>query len=337
MTGHLRKRCLIMVPHALARIADLAKDPRMPHNMFGTYLKTRKLRRLMEVKLSQRELYLAVTFDVECEYGSRRVTGSSISVNHFLSNLEDLSSNSTIFIEGCLIEENSRILQSLENRGFEIALHGYHHELWGPAKWYLRDRPISLREKVALLEKCKELFLRSGLRSPVSFRAPNLVSDRQTMNLLTHHGFRVDSSLPSQNGALPVPHLGEPRGLVRIPVSADPHPELSCTFLIPHFRFRVCNLKTLSDMSSQECVKFASGIVAIQQSLGVHPHLVVLAHSWEFFDAYDGRDEYRYCSPSNFEVLRNFVGALSDNFDVKQMSISDLAEKVSHRTASESY
>jgi hypothetical protein len=136
-----------MTSNALARIADLTKDPRMPYYVFGTYLKTRKLRRLTEVKPSQRGLSLALTFDVEREYGSHRMIGNSTSVNRFLSGLENLSANSTIFIEGGLVEENSKMLRSLENHGFEIALHGYRHELWGPAQWYLNEKPISLQEK----------------------------------------------------------------------------------------------------------------------------------------------------------------------------------------------
>jgi hypothetical protein len=155
------------------------------------------------------------------------------------------------------------------------------------------------------------------------------------MHLLTKHGFRVDSSLPSHKGVLPVPYSGEPEELIRIPISADPHPEFSRAFLIPHFKFRVCNLKTLADMTSQEYVEFAARIASIQQSLGVDPHLVALAHSWEFFDPQDRRREYSYCSPRNFEILRNFVGTLSDNFDVKQVSISDLARKASHWIASQ--
>lgn len=319
-----------MMTHALARIEDLIRDPRMPHNMVGTYLKTRKLARLMEAKPSQRELYVALTFDVEREYGSRRVGGDSTSVSQFLSSLEDLPSRTTIFIEGCLVEENSRVLRSLQIRGFEIGLHGYRHELWGPAQWYLKDEPISAREKGALLEKCKRVFQHSGLKLPVSFRAPNLVSDRQTMRLLAEYGFHVDSSLASHKGVLPVVHSGECEGLVRIPVSADSQPQFSREFLIPHFTFRVCNLKALAKMTSQEYVKFASSIASIQEGFGFHPHLVALAHSWEFFQPINEWREYEYCSPRNFEVLRNFLDALSHNFDVRQMSISDLAGELTH-------
>ena len=320
-----------MVSHALARILDLIRDPRVPHNILETFLRTRKLTRIMKAGPSRRELCVALTFDVEREYGSRRVNGNPVSVRQFLSKLEDFSSKTTVFIEGSLVEENSKVLRLLEAHGTEIGLHGYLHELWGPTQWYLSDKPISAQEKAALLQKCKEIFERSGLQLPVSFRAPNLVSDAQTVQLLVQYGFRIDSSLPSQLGVLPVPQLfGEGGGLVRIPVSADPRPLLSWAFLIPHFTFRACNLKTLTNITNQEFVEFASSIASIQDALGFRPHLVVLSHSWEFFDPLTGGGQYGYCSPGNFEILRNFLNALSDNFDVKQMSMNGLAREITH-------
>jgi len=301
----------------------------MPHNLIATMLRARKLRAVMDHAHPRkgRQLFLAITFDVECEYGSHRIKGGSATVPIFLKNLQNALLDTTIFVEGSLVEENSEILRSLERQGIEIGLHGYRHELWGPPQWYLADKPLTGEEKNSLLDVAIEAFRSSGLRRPVVFRAPNLTADTSTMLMLLEKGFHVDSSLPAHRGVLPVPQFfGGPKGLVRIPVTVEPTPLLSRKCIFPYYRYRACNLKSLKEMRNDELLQYVSRISALQEALGFPPHLIILSHSWEFLNPTIDHQDYSYCSPANFEFLRNLDRILSENFNVKRVSISALAE-----------
>jgi len=273
------------------------------------------------------QLFVVLTYDVEREYGSHRLKGNGATVPLFLRSMQDAAENATIFVEGSLVEENSEILRSLEKKGIEIGLHGYRHELWGPAQWYLADKPLTLKRRNSLLDAAIEAFRSSGLRRPVVFRAPNLAADSSTMLLLLEKGFHVDSSLPAHRGVPPIPQFfGGPEGLIRIPVTAEPTPSLSRKRIFPYYRYRTCNLKSLKEMRNDELLRYVSRIAALQEALGFPPHLVIVSHSWEFLNPLIDHQDYSYCSPANFEFLHELVRILSENFDEKRVSISTLAE-----------
>ena len=318
-----------MGSHYLNRILDLRFDPRIPPNLFATFLRTRRLRRIMDKAKPHRgdRLFAVHTFDVERDYGSDRAGGTCGRVPQFLTSLRDKRKDITIFVEGSLVEDNSWTLRSLQQKGIEIGLHGYRHELWGRSQWYLSDRPLTLERRKALLEAGIEAFRRAGLPRPVMFRSPNLVADMSTVHLLAEQGFRVDSSLPSHRGVLPIPQFfGKLGELVRIPVTADPTPSLSRRGVLPYYRFRTCSLKSLREMKKEELLLYVSRIVALQEALGFLPHIVILSHSWEFLNPLVRNPGYDYCCPENFELLREIDCLLFDKFDVRDVSMSTLAE-----------
>jgi peptidoglycan/xylan/chitin deacetylase (PgdA/CDA1 family) len=301
----------------------------MPHNLITTAMRTRRRKRLVNhVHLEKgRQLFVAVTFDVEREYGSHRLESSASNVRTFLTQAEDIQQNATIFIEGSLVEDNSNILRSLEKNGIEIGLHGWRHELWGPAQWYLNDKPLSVEQKSFLLKEASQAFENSRLRRPVLFRAPNLVADESTIKLLEANGFHVDSSLLSHKGVAPVPQFpGGESGIIRIPVSAEPTPLLTSKFFIPYHRFRVCNLKTLKEMKENELIDYVRRITAYQEFLGFLPHLVILCHSWEFSAPTIQDREYSYCSPENFQFTDDITHSLTENFRTTFVSMGALGE-----------
>jgi peptidoglycan/xylan/chitin deacetylase (PgdA/CDA1 family) len=326
--------------HYLNRILDLVFDQRMPHNLIPTMLRTRKLRRMISQAepLGRGQLLVALTFDVEREYGSDRVKGNSATASQFLASLQDAPENVTIFVEGSLVEENSEALRSLQWKGIEIGLHGYRHELWGRPQWYLRDRPLRPDQREALIEAGIEAFRKAGLRRPVVFRSPNLVADTSTLRLLLENRFRVDSSLPSHRGVLPAPQFfGGPEGLIRVPVTADPMPSLSCKAVLPYCTYRACNLRNLKEMRKEELLQRVSRIGTLQEVLGFQPHIVILCHSWEFLSPRINHRDYSYCSPANFEFLRNLNQTLSDRFSVRHVSMSTLAEQFNQKMRSPSF
>lgn len=324
-----------MDSHYLNRILDLVFDPRMPHNLVPTMLRTRKLSLMISEAqpLGRGRLLVAFTFDVEREYGSDRVKENSATASQFLASMQDPPENATIFVQGSLVEDNSEALRSLQRKGIEIGLHGYRHELWGRPQWYLRDRPLRPDQRQALLRAGIEAFRRAELPRPVVFRSPNLVADTATLRLLVENGFRVDSSLPSHRGVLPVPQsFGGPEGLIRVPVTADPVPSLSCKAGLPYYRYHVCNLKSLREMKEEELLQRISRIAGLQQALGFEPHIVILSHSWEFFNAPTNHEDYSHCSPANFEFLQKLDLILSKKFGVRHVSTSTLAEEFKQKS-----
>lgn len=312
----------------LLRFLDFVLDPRMPHNFLGTALRNRKL--LSKINTHQNiggELFVALTFDVENEYGSHRLEGGGTTVRPFLEQMRDWDVPATIFVEGCLVGQNADILLELERNEIENGLHGFRHELWGPAQWFLADRPVSSEQKTHLLEVALEDCRAAGLRRPVVFRAPNLTADNSTIELLGENGFQVDSSLPSHRGVLPVPQFpGGLKGIVRIPVTADPIPFLARKSFLPYCRFRVCNLKNLKEITLNGILDIASRIISIQELLGCLPHLVVLSHSWEFSTPLTNDPKYGYCSVTNYEFLREVTNWLRQHFKVRFVSMSDLGK-----------
>lgn len=221
------------------------------------------------------------------------------------------------------MKENVGHLRSLQN-AYEIGLHGYHHELWGHPQWYLADSPLSVREKDSLLKMALEVFGKEGLHRPEAFRAPNLIIDGPTLDVLRRNGFTVDSSLPSHKGPLPIPILGhDSNGLVRIPVSVDPVPVLRRRLVLPYLRYRVFNMKMLKGLTSRDILFSLNRIITIQNQYGVPAHLVINSHSWEFYEP--TVPAFSYCSEMNFEFLQNLTKLLAENYDLEHVTMTTLA------------
>jgi peptidoglycan/xylan/chitin deacetylase (PgdA/CDA1 family) len=309
----------------LERIIDFATDPRAPYNILTANSRSRKYGKPRPADSSQNRLLIALTFDVEREYGSTAPTVKRATERLFLQHVNEHFPLGTIFIQGSLVEENAVRIRSLQNAGFEIGLHGYNHELWGHAQWYLSDKPMSVEEKDSLVRTALHAFDKAGLTKPSAFRAPNLVIDAPTLDILRKNGFTVDSSLPSHKGSLPIPSLRhDANGLVRIPVSVDPAPDLKARLVIPYLRYRVFNLKTLKELTSQEILQSLSRIVTIQREYGFPAHLVINAHSWEFYEP--TIPELSYCSETNFTYLRELTNKLAERFGLEYVNMSKLGQ-----------
>ncbi|WP_455368102.1 DUF2334 domain-containing protein [[Eubacterium] cellulosolvens] len=317
-----------MYRYHLNRIWDFVTDPRIPHNAIPRLLWEQKLRTIMKSSRLQKgtPLFITLTFDVEREYGAYRIQEDSVGIIQFLRIIQDWIAGISIFIEASLVQGNSESLNILNRKGVEIGLHGYNHELWGPPQWYLSEKPLAPKEKDCLLEASIEVFENSGLSRPKIFRAPNLVSDDITAELLMKKGFSIDSSLPSHRGILPLPLFNREKSFIQIPVTVSPVLSITRKHLFPYLRFRVSNLKTLKEMKDHELLQYVSEIATLQKVKNLPPHLVILSHSWEFSKPRISNREYAYCTPDNIKFLRHIINFLSKSYDVKLLSLSNLAD-----------
>ncbi|MDD5023393.1 MAG: polysaccharide deacetylase family protein, partial [Candidatus ainarchaeum sp.] len=204
----------------LEKQVDLILDRRNPLFILQNYLEKKEVQnRIIKTQIPQ-YVEIAITFDVEHDYGLQG--GSDSTISPFLSEIQKTLGKkipSTFFVQGNLIEKYCKTLIELENAGHEIGLHGWGHEQWGNA-WFLKGTATT--EVKQLLEKSIRKFEKCGLRKPVSFRAPYMVLSKENVMVLEKYGFTIDSSAQSFRGEEPL--IKKMRNVYEIPVSADPIP-----------------------------------------------------------------------------------------------------------------
>jgi hypothetical protein len=312
---------------SLSRLLDLVSDTRMPH--FFPYHQLKRSRRLSHTTIPyESPLYIALTFDVEYDFGSSAKKPSIEAVEPFLKQLlkltEEWKAVFTLFVQGDMMDRYSDVLLELQDR-HEIGLHGYAHELWGRAKWFLPKKPISHDTKNRLLEESLKVFSRNHLAPPVSFRAPDLVADADTLQLLPEYGFSVDSSAPSYCGASPLPT--RPLGtspLLSIPITAAPTSHVRTKYLLPFAAYEVFNMAWLATVNDQSFLNYVDEVLSFQTNARTKPYLVFMAHPWEF-RKWPEKKEYDYCSKDNYELLHLKLKLLEKRYKVKYVCLKELA------------
>ncbi|MBW1600746.1 polysaccharide deacetylase [Streptomyces sp. JJ66] len=116
---------------------------------------------------------------------SHQAYGPRAGVPRILDLLDRYRLPATFFVPGVSAERWPSVMESVMERGHEIALHGFTHR-----------HPVHLSEgeQRAEIERSLETFSRFGVQ-PVGYRAPNWEMTRYTLDLLGGFGLRYDSSL----------------------------------------------------------------------------------------------------------------------------------------------
>lgn len=303
----------------LYRFLNLIGDTRMPFYLPYNILKTIYVNNTAkkDIKFGDIAIKIALTFDVEYDYGSSGNKNKKALNEFFADKFDKLTSNgkiaTTLFVQGDLIEELKTKLNEAALY-HEIGLHGYEHELWGNPVWFLKDKYISENEKEKLLIKSIEIFEKNELKKPVSFRAPNMIINKKALRLLNKYGFTSDSSLPSYLGYYPCIDAYEKP--VLIPITVNPKPYR----LFPFTKYKVFNLFNIIRMSEGDIVEYVNEIIAFQIAKSNIPHLVFLAHSWEFSDL----ERFGYCTNENVNKFKNFINILKNNYNTEFVKIKDI-------------
>jgi peptidoglycan/xylan/chitin deacetylase (PgdA/CDA1 family) len=313
----------------VSRGISLITDPRLPVFFPLNSSRWNSLsRRMTNLDIGDRpEIDVLFTMDVEYDYGSAGSGGTK----HLLPFLgrakaffKEQGIRATLFVQGDLVERCADGLRAL-GPGHELGLHGHAHEPWG-ASWFIDERLPSVGERKSLISESLNAFTRAGFPRPLSFRAPNMVIDAESLRILREGGFTADSSFPSYAGGLPLAGMRE--GLAEIPVSFDPMP-LFGRFLMA--RYLVFNTHNLANR------EFRAGfmasvlrVVRAQMIAGQRPFIVFLSHPWEFSKPDKGFDNefFGYSSEGNFAVLADALAQLKKRFSVKFATVSELAASV---------
>jgi peptidoglycan/xylan/chitin deacetylase (PgdA/CDA1 family) len=315
-----------------ARWLDFLHDPRMPQYVLYHRLKRRR-RKPGEVDLPQNlTVSVALTFDVEYDFGSSGKEATQQAVEPFLKKIaqwgKEMGACFSLFIQGDLVGTCAGYLQELQKE-HEIGLHGYSHELWGKLKWFLRQELASQERKQEFLERSLEQFSAHRLTRPTSFRAPDLVIDRDTLELLEAHGFTVDSSAPSYLGVLPRPALplGPGSRMLEIPITTSPYSQVRFRYFLPFTFYEVFNMFQMATADDRHFIDYVDHVLNFQLQEGVNPHLVFLAHPWEFQEWF-GRKGLGYCSEGNYELLHRKFSLLQEKYRINYVTLKGIGSSL---------
>lgn len=133
------------------------------------------------------------------QYGMRRGLARMVAM------LDRIGVKATFFVPGVVAEENPYLLPGLLERGHEIALHGYYHELVSET---------SDQEFTDALERSLDLFVAQTGQRPTGFRSPAWEMTPHMLSELTRLGL-WDSSLMGED----VPY--SIAGVTELPVRWD--------------------------------------------------------------------------------------------------------------------
>jgi hypothetical protein len=315
-------------PHFFSRTKDWLSDPRLFHHMPYWIIQAARINSIIYDNLCTGKVTVSCTlsFDIETDddagFNGQNIESSKIFLPWINTICNDHHWRSTFFIQGDLVETLASELYNIETH-HELGLHGYHHELWGKPIWYgalQNTTPLHTREQ--LLEKGYRAFEKNGLKSPISFRAPWMIVDSDTLDMLDKYKFLIDSSVFSARIGNPVSFWSN--NLLRIPVSVSPIPRFLRHFKIPIFSpYKALNLNTFLLEPLESLVRIIREIITYQKLKGSMQHIVLLAHPWEF------NEKSRRCTIQG-NVRELFVDRLlllQEIFDLDWMPLSDIYRK----------
>ncbi len=307
----------------MSKILDFILDKRTPPHLLPSFIHNGQVKKMVSKCFENRDLKVSITFDVEQNFGSMG-DGNLTHLNEFIQDLKKNEYSTTLFIQGSImsgIKEN--VIEMLDRH--EIGMHGYNHEMWGNEVWFLKDKPISLEEKEKLFVKYLGELKDYGIYKPKSFRAPNMLINMETINLLDRFGFELDSSASSFR-EISIPKTINGTKIMAVPVSVDPIIKFKLKSFVPSSYYTVFNTKNLTFMGNENFIKSVMNIMCFQEHFSIPHHIVLLAHSWEFTD-WKIRG-FEYCSEENYKIFKNLTKELEKHFDVEYLKMSELKDAI---------
>ncbi|MFH1590446.1 MAG: hypothetical protein ABIC95_00820 [archaeon] len=205
----------------------------------------------------------------------------------------------------------------------EIGSHGYLHIPVGDDWWVKRDtRPMGADD---VIKRSHDIIKDVYGVGPRAFRAPKFSISKSGLNTLRNVGFSIDSSMPPYNptllpfrlseqgkGAGSKEGAGSSRGLVEVPVSRMPRPNIR-PLPLPHLRYDSLMMGLLNDYGPDHLVDIAKDILSYWHGQK-DPMLCFLCHPWEI-------DEHSLLN------LDRFLKTLEKETKIDYISMSDYVKK----------
>lgn len=311
------------------RSVDPLGGPRRPQAMPDQAWRRWRYRSVRRSRRLAAPLYVAVTFDVGDDYRDADSRASSQCFLESLGRASDPLSDRpcTLPAQGSLAPPLARSLVALTPQ-HEFGVHGYRHEVWGGSRWWqssLGLRALARGQYEDRLRAALAAFASVGLSQPRTFRVPYLSLARRQLRLVARSAFSSDSSAPAYYGFLPVPDRRA--GLWEIPVTALPSP-IWATQWPAVARFAQSTVGTLGNWSDEDTVAAIDEVVQLQDDAGCQvPHVVMLAHPWEFAEFSLRKDTVERQLPT-MKQLHARMNVLEGNFAVKYVTMSELTRRL---------
>jgi len=278
-------------------------------------------------KFRSKTIYFVPTCDVELDppwfshsWESRTDLGLKEGLEQFLNIIQTADASCTFFVEGCITEKYVDYLDPLRN--YDIGSHGYSHEAYSahvvartarPHKPTLQDRRKYLRLSV-------EAIRRFCGRSPLSFRAPMLHIDNDSLQLLEEEKIFIDSSIsnhfegkihPYHPSATNPTKQGN-REILEVPVTVNPRPKL-LSLKAPYSLFS----------HPQRKIKHIANVVRIIDSLSAQNNvptvICTISHVWEFSQTLKKR-------LGMVSFFGDVIQEITRNFDVTFLDLPSLSK-----------
>lgn len=272
-------------------ILDLFKDNRNPI-FFIKYFSKSPPRELPE------EISFMFTMDVEIDR-EKNLNSIPNQIDSTLDFIDDFG-KCTFFVDPVVVE-NVELPQMSKH---EIGCHSYKHSAVGD-NWWVKREDKKFEARFAI-EKGTNLIKDYFNVKPVSFRAPKFSISPEVFEILEENNYRIDSSFH--------PHSSElfPRkisGILEIPISRIPKPEVVFRKFIPQLRFQSLMMSVLKDVGVKEFLKISEEILHYW-SEKENPCLVFLAHNWEI-------------NAESINLLRNYLEELEKIVELKFIRMRD--------------
>lgn len=132
----------------------------------------------------------------------QRRFGERIGIERLLDLQQAFGIKASYYVPGYEARSYPWLLPTLTDKGHEVGLHGYHHEL---------VNQLNDDENAAILDRCIQLFQEQGV-NPVGYRSPAWELTAKLPEQLRQRGIRYDSSLMGYD------HPYTVNGLTEVPV-----------------------------------------------------------------------------------------------------------------------
>ena len=116
--------------------------------------------------------------------------------------------------------------------------------------------------------------------------------------------------------------------ILRIPVTVNPFPHFKKKGGLIFSKFRLFNLKILNELNTAELYEYINQILRMQIYQKLIPHLVFIAHPWEFYGRghLEKDDNFNHRGTKNYKVLKTKLELLEKRFNIKYLTVSQLKE-----------
>jgi peptidoglycan/xylan/chitin deacetylase (PgdA/CDA1 family) len=182
----------------------MEKIQRLPSFVQKRRLKTTTQRTMEKVEWPEGiRCPVCLSFDFDAQigivslgYGDRlnQITegefGGRVGIWRILDLLDKYDVKATFFVPGWTAESYPEAVEEIDNRGHEVAHHGYNH-LWS-SELTIEDEKIEIESGIDALKRL------TG-KKPQGYRAPDAIYGQNTIDLLLKYGFTYDSTCSSDD------------------------------------------------------------------------------------------------------------------------------------------